>query len=159
MTKLEGNQHHCKMQTQAQQLQKSTATKKIKTFGKISLPIKPVWLLMLKNKTASESRLSPDRLRTRLPCWHSGWSERLHAQNLMGKTLKTTTSKPDSNTSKRRKNNQKKRGSNSKDKKCFRKKRPVEICTHRAGVKCCNKNVKWFKIQYGGASPNAVPFL
>lgn len=31
-------------------------------------------------------------------------------------------------------------------------------CTHRAGVKCCNKNVIWLKIQYGGASRNAVPF-
>lgn len=32
-------------------------------------------------------------------------------------------------------------------------------CTHRAGVKCCDKNVIWLKIQYGGASRNAVPFL
>lgn len=31
-------------------------------------------------------------------------------------------------------------------------------CTHRAGVKCCNKNVIWLKIQYGGASRTAVPF-
>lgn len=42
-------------------------------------------------------------------------------------------------------------------KKCLQK--SLWKCTHRAGVKCCNKNVIWLKIQYGGARRNAAPFL
>jgi len=63
-----------------------------------------------------------------------------------------------SNTSKRKKN-KKKGGSQLKRQKMLTKKKSHWKCTHRAGVKCCNKNVKWLKIQYGGASRNAVPFL
>lgn len=57
-----------------------------------------------------------------------------------------------SNTSKRRKK-QKKGGQFKRQKERHWK------GTHRAGVKCCEKNVIRLKIQYGGASRNAVPFF
>lgn len=82
-------------------------------------------------------------------CMLKTWS--LDVKNAQNHHVKCSNS----NTSKRRKN--KKRGQLKRQKMLTKKSHWK--CTHRAGVKCCNKNVIWLKIQYGGASRNAVPFL
>lgn len=56
---------------------------------------------------------------------------------------------------------QKKRGRQFKRRKKMltKKKKSQWKCTHRAGVKGWNKNVKWLKIQYGGAMPKCCGFF
>jgi len=88
------------------------------------------------------------------PCWNNGmlktWS--LHVKNAPNHHVNAQIQTP----AKGRKKLKIEGGQLKRPKKCLQKSHWK--CTHRAGVKCCNKNVIWLKIQYGGASRNAVPF-
>lgn len=164
ITKLE------RQQTTLQNANQSIATAKVdrnkkikkcfkttsKCFEKSQYMTKPAWVSTLETKLqASQGFLKTDNAHVyplgtldQNICMLKTWS--LDVKNAPNHHVKFSIQTP-------AKGVKIKKGAIKKTKKCLQKSHWK--CTHRAGVKCCNKNVIWLKIQYGGASRNAVPFL